>query len=66
MPEILGEAVDYFNPRDLKSIISSMERVVRKKGVKDNPNLINNFKNKFDWNKTAKKTLKVYESVKEK
>lgn len=66
MPEILGKAVDYFNPRDLNSIVKSLERVVGNKNFKDNLELINKFKNKFNWNKTAKKTLKVYQSVKEK
>lgn len=66
MPEILGKVVDYFDPRDLKSIVRSMERVAKKKSFKNNLELINNFKNKFNWNKTAKKTLKVYQSVKEK
>jgi glycosyltransferase involved in cell wall biosynthesis len=66
MPEILGNSVDYFDPRDLKSISSSMEIVVSRRKAKCDLKLINNFKNKFDWNKTAKKTLKVYESVKEK
>jgi glycosyltransferase involved in cell wall biosynthesis len=66
MPEILGDAVEYFNPRNLDSIEKSLEKVVENHNSKQNAMLINNFKNKFDWNRTAKKTLKVYESVKEK
>jgi glycosyltransferase involved in cell wall biosynthesis len=66
MPEILGETVDYFDPRNLKSIIKSLDKVVKKSHSSFNLRLINNFKNKFNWNKTAKKTLKVYKSVKEK
>lgn len=62
MIEILGRKVDYFDPENSESMLCCLERVYknRKKGVKLG---LKKIEEKFDWLKTAKKTLKIYNSV---
>jgi len=68
MPEILGKTVDYFNPESLDSISGCLDKVFRKRTVKKNKNQkreILRIIKKFNWDKTAQKTLKIYESASE-
>jgi len=62
MPEVLGDSVEYFDPENIDSISMALIEVIENK-PKDLRKKINKLKNKFDWNKTAKNTLKVYRSV---
>jgi glycosyltransferase involved in cell wall biosynthesis len=62
MPEVLGDSVEYFDPEDIDSILKILIKVIEAK-PKDLNKKINKLKNKFNWNKTAKNTLKVYRSV---
>lgn len=64
MPEILGDAAEYFNPRDIDdmaekiySVISSpeLQRDLVKKGYRQ--------VKKYSWEKMARETLAIYDSV---
>jgi glycosyltransferase involved in cell wall biosynthesis len=64
IPEILGDAPIYFNPYEVKEIKDAIEKVAGdadlravliKKGLKQ--------VEKYDWEKTAKETLEVYEEA---
>jgi len=64
IPEVVGEAGEYFDPEDIESIISAIENVVFstsrkseliKKGVKRKGN--------FSWKKCARYTHEVYKSI---
>ena len=64
IPEVVGEAGEYFNPEDAENLSLAIENVVfnqnriialKSEGLKR----INN----FSWQKCAKETLKVYESI---
>lgn len=62
MVEILREKVEYFDPENSESMLKCLEKVYknRKKGVEVD---LKKIKEKFNWLKTAKKTLKIYDSV---
>jgi len=62
MPEILGDSVEYFNPENHNSILKAIIKVIENK-PKSSKDKIKKLKSKFNWNKTAKNTLKVYKSV---
>ena len=67
MPEILGDAVYYFDPLDGDSMVSAMKKIIsdhdlRQKLIKSGLEQVK----KYDWVETAKKTLSVYNSVLEK
>lgn len=64
-PEVGGDAVEYFNPRDTKSIEDSVRRVV------ENPKLRKEMIQKgkqrlkiFSWDNAAKKFLDIYKTLK--
>lgn len=64
LPEIYGDAVEYFNPRDTNMIASAIARVI------DYPSRRQELIQKgrvrvkqFDWSKTAAQTLRVFEEV---
>ena len=64
IPEVVGEAGEYFNPEDVENLSLAIENVVF------NQNRIIALKleglkriNNFSWQKCAKETLKVYESI---
>jgi len=64
MPEVGGNAAYYFDPEDVESIRASIEKVIydgelRKKMILDGRNQAE----KFSWEKTAKETLKIYQSL---
>lgn len=62
MIEILKEKVEYFDPENSEEMFECLEKVYknRKKGIKLD---LKKIKEKFNWLKTAKKTLKIYNSV---
>lgn len=64
LPEVLGEAAEYFDPFDIEQIRCAIERVVSDTicadGLREGG--VNRVKG-FTWKKCASSTLKVYESV---
>lgn len=65
LPEVGGNAVEYFNPKDIKSIESSIRRVVEDSKVREG--LIKKGRERlkmFSWEKTSNEYTKIYEEVK--
>lgn len=65
LPEVMGDGAIYFDPYNIDDIINTVRRVtqdkelqeeLRKKGLKQ--------VSKYSWEKTAKETLDVYNSIK--
>jgi glycosyltransferase involved in cell wall biosynthesis len=64
LPEILGEAALYFNPKNKKDFLKKVNIIM--KNTKKREELIKKGKEqtkKYDWIKCAKKTLKVYQNI---
>ncbi|MDD4476683.1 MAG: glycosyltransferase family 1 protein [Patescibacteria group bacterium] len=62
LPEILGDAAYYFNPSDANEIAEAINRGLKDKKMREN--LLKNAKQtlaRYSWDKTAKKTLEIYE-----
>lgn len=64
MPEVIGEAAEFFNPSDVEEMSRAIEAVVysesrvddlRKKGLAQLPN--------FSWKKCTQETLAIYQSL---
>ena len=66
LPEVGGDAVVYFNPKDVVSMRSAVERVVSDEKLR-NQMRERGYKQleKFSWNKCAEETKKVYEKAME-
>lgn len=66
MPEILKDTVDYFNPESSSSMLSCLNKVFcsrkNKKSQKQKKEITQIIK-RFNWDKTARETLIIYESV---
>jgi len=65
LPEILGKAAIYFDPKDKDKMVSKMEKVLKDKRLREE--MIRRGReqiNKFSWNNCARETLKIYEGVK--
>ena len=63
LPEVYSEAAIYFNPYDVKEIAARIEEVLKDEGLK--AKLIElgyQQVSKYSWQKTARETLRVYES----
>lgn len=63
-PEVGGDAVAYFNPKDKNSISSVIFKVISNKDLKED--LISKGRermNLFSWDVAAQKTMKLYEEV---
>jgi glycosyltransferase involved in cell wall biosynthesis len=64
LPEIGGDAVDYFDPEDMGSICQSIERIISNSSYRNK--LINQGRSqvaKFSWNSTALSTIDVYKKL---
>ena len=64
LPEILGNAVLYFNPLSIEDIAEKIKKVLLDELLKNN--LIKKGLERvkdYDWRKTAEETLKTYESI---
>ncbi len=64
IPEVVGNAGEYFDPNDTDSIISAIENVVFSQTRKNN--LIKHCEQRsklFSWEKCAEQTLNVYQSL---
>ena len=57
LPEIAGEAAEYFDPQDISDIVRAV-----KKAVNNKFDVISQAK-KFSWEKTALETLRIYEEI---
>jgi len=64
MPEILGDAVEYFDPYSVDDIAKTMEKVAGDEKLREQLSKkgLERVK-KYSWPKTAEETLKVYRSV---
>jgi glycosyltransferase involved in cell wall biosynthesis len=66
MPEVLEDTVGYFNPENQEDILNCLNKVFKSRKVPKNQNQkekIAKIIKKFDWDKTAQETLKIYNSV---
>jgi len=64
LPEILGGAVQYFDPHDPDNMAQEMSQVLASDDLRHS--LIekgHNQANKYQWDKTAKKTLELYHEI---
>ena len=64
LPEILGEAAVYFDPKNKENIVLKMEKVL--KNIKLQEEMVTEGYNqvkKFSWKDCARETLRIYESV---
>lgn len=64
MPEVAGEAALYVNPKDVFSIRSAMEKLVKEKAIRE-PLKRKGLQQskKFDWKTAAQKTILAYEEA---
>lgn len=64
IPEVAGDAAEYFNPRNIEEMMSTIESVVYSNEKRDNL-IKRGLKrlNLFSWGKCAEQTLKVYSSL---
>ncbi len=64
MPEVLGEAAQYFDPHSLPEIVSALEKTafdeIRRVSLRK---LGTERLNLFSWEKCARETLSVYETL---
>ena len=64
MAEIAGDAALYFDPHSEESILATIRRLIANNALRIN--LLENARERlkyFSWDKTAKKTKSVYESI---
>jgi glycosyltransferase involved in cell wall biosynthesis len=64
MPEVAGNAVEYFNPHDYESLLESIKKVLYEQDYKEKLIDLGLQRSKiFSWNKCAKETLEVYNKI---
>ena len=65
LPEILGEAALYFNPRDQADIVRSIRKVLTDDDLRNSLKIkgLQQVK-KYSWEKCARETLAVYQNIK--
>jgi len=64
LPEVLGRAAEFFNPLDEKDLAERMAGILKNANKQKNLSAAGlKHVKKFDWHKTAKETLAVYESA---
>jgi len=64
LPEILGDAVLYFDPNDIDGLVSTLHIALNDQNMRQK--LINNsikILNQYSWSKTALQTLEIYEKT---
>jgi len=64
IPEVCGDAVQYFNPQDIEDMSTQILKLLLHDDVK--ADLIGKGKKqieKFSWDRAANETLKIYQSV---
>ncbi len=64
LPEIYGDAAEYFDPKDVSAMVAAIERVIsdpeRRKELVE---LGYKQAAKYSWKRTAEQTLAVYENA---
>ncbi len=69
MPEILGDSVEYFDPKDANGLTNLIEKKIglneqeKSKEKEEIKNKITELLEKFDWKKQAEQTLEIYKKV---
>jgi glycosyltransferase involved in cell wall biosynthesis len=64
IPEVVGNAGEYFDPEDLDSMIDAIEKVVYSEVVLNDLKLLGQKRIKlFSWDLCAKQTIEVYKSL---
>lgn len=64
LAEVIGESAAIIEPEDVRSIANQLRLLAGVEGVRNRMRMVGlEHARKFDWNKTATETLKVYESV---
>jgi len=64
MPEILGDAAEYFDPYDVEDIEKTMIKLASNKKLRDELSKKGLERTKkYSWSNTAKETLEVYKSI---
>lgn len=64
LPEVLGEAVIYFDPENIDDMVEAMEKIVTDEGLRKE--LVDrgyNQVSKYSWERMARETLDVYNKV---
>jgi glycosyltransferase involved in cell wall biosynthesis len=64
MPEILGDAAHYFDPYSVNDMAQAMEKIISDEKLRKDlvAKGLEQVK-KYDWDRTAKETLKVYKEA---
>lgn len=64
LPEILGEAALYFNPRDQEDVLKKIETIIKNDNLR-NKLVERGYKQikKYNWQEAASKTLKIYNNI---
>lgn len=64
LPEILGQAAIYFEPKDPQDMAEKIKRVIKNKKIRQEL-VANGFKQikKYSWDKMGKATLKIYKEI---
>jgi len=64
IPEVCGKAVVYINPKNTVSIRNGIKKVMDSKKIREDLITLGFAQvKKFTWDKTVKKTIKVYEKA---
>ena len=64
MPEVGGDAAKYCNPKEIDSITTALENVLQNDGLRKNMEKKSLLQAaKFSYQKAAKETLDIYESL---
>jgi glycosyltransferase involved in cell wall biosynthesis len=64
MPEVIGNAAQFFNPNSIEEMKDAIERVVYSGDVTEALKIAGrNRLSRFSWEKCAKDTLKIYQEL---
>ena len=64
LPEVGGDAAEYFDPLDNKSILNAVKKVIYDNELRDSMRIKGQEQlKKFSWKETARKTMEVYKSL---
>jgi glycosyltransferase involved in cell wall biosynthesis len=64
IPEVVGDAGEYFDPHDLDSIIHTIEKVVYSEVISNNLKILGRDRiKKFSWDLCAEQTSEIYQSL---
>mgnify|MGYP001568737915 CR=1 FL=1 len=61
IPEVVGDAGSLFKPNDKKDFVNKLKQVLKKNSVTNEKREAQ--LNKFDWDKTARETIELFEKV---